>query len=60
MIFDRRSFKETGWLLVGTGIVLVFLSGGVILRPTSLWTFFLAFVAMMAGFKLITTGRVDF
>lgn len=60
LVTGRRSFRETGWLLVGVGIVLVFLSGGVILRPTSLWNFFLAFVALISGYKLLTTGRMDF
>jgi hypothetical protein len=60
LIFGGRGIRDTGWILVGLGIILVFVSGGVILRPTSLWTFFLAFVALISGFKLITTGRVSF
>ncbi|MBD2459860.1 hypothetical protein H6G89_02275 [Oscillatoria sp. FACHB-1407] len=59
LVFGRRSVKETGWLLVGIGIVLVFLSGGVILRPTSLWTFFLSFVSLIVGFRFLTTGRME-
>lgn len=60
LLFAGRGARETGWILVGLGIILVFLSGGVILRPTSLWTFFLAFVALVGGVRLITTGRIDF
>ncbi len=31
---------------LGIGIVLVVLSGGVILKPTSLWSFIIAFAAL--------------
>jgi len=60
LLFAGRGAREMGWILVGLGILLVFLSGGVVLRPTSLWTFFLAFGSLVGGFKLITTGRLDF
>lgn len=60
LLFAGRGTREMGWILVGIGIVLVFLSGGVILRPTSLWTFFLTFFALVGGIKLLTTGRLDF
>jgi drug/metabolite transporter (DMT)-like permease len=60
LLFARRGDREMGWMLVGIGIILVFLSSGVILRPTSLWTFFLAFIALAGGFKLITGGRLEF
>jgi hypothetical protein len=60
LLFFRRETGQFGWVLVGLGIVLVFLSGKVILRPTSLWYFFLSFAALVAGFKLIRTGRLDF
>lgn len=53
-----RNVREMGWLLVGLGILLVFVSGGVILRPTSLWTLFLSFFAFWSGMQLITTGRI--
>jgi hypothetical protein len=60
LLYAPRGAKETGWLLVGLGILLVFVSGGVILRPTSLWTLFLAFVSLAGGYQLIRTGRIYF
>jgi hypothetical protein len=52
--------KELGWVLIGLAILLVLISGGVILRPTSLWTLLLSFASLISGFQLITTGRVNF
>lgn len=60
LVAGNHAIKEIGWVLVGAGIMLVFVSGGVVLRPTSLWTFFLAFAALTAGFQLIRTGRITF
>ena len=58
LLFGRSSTKQMGWLLVGLGMILAFLSGGIILRPTSLWTFSLAFASFAGGYKLMTTGRL--
>lgn len=58
LLFARRE-RDFGWILVGLGIVLVFLSGGVVLKPTSLWTFFLAFISLAGGWSLIRTGRIN-
>ncbi len=60
ILFGSSSSRDTGWILVGLGIVLVFLSGGVMLRPTSLWNFFLAFMSLAGGYKMLTTGRINF
>ncbi len=60
LLFFRSATGSLGWVLVGLGIVLVFVNGNVILKPTSLWYFFLAFASLTAGLKLITTGRIDF
>jgi hypothetical protein len=60
LLFFNRSAGGLGWVLVGLGILLVFISGGVVLKPTSLWTFFLAFVSLVAGLQLITTGKLRF
>ncbi len=59
LLFPRET-GSLGWILLIIGCVLVFLSGGVVLRPTSLWTFFVAFAALIGGFKLLTEGRVRF
>ncbi|HBL61744.1 MAG TPA: hypothetical protein DDZ80_26000 [Cyanobacteria bacterium UBA8803] len=60
LIFFPRATGGLGWALVGLGIVLVFISGQVILKPTSLWYFFSAFVSLAAGLKLMTTRLVNF
>lgn len=60
LVFFRRETGNLGWILLSIGIVLVFLSGGVILRPTSLWNFFIAFTALVVGYKLLNEGRMNF
>jgi hypothetical protein len=60
LVFGRRSLHEVGWVLLGIGIVLVFVSGGVVLRPTSLWTFLLSFFLLAGGFKLTSDRRLGF
>lgn len=60
LIFFRRETGNFGWILLGIGIVLVFLSGGVILKPTSLWNFLVAFTTLAAGYKLLNEGRINF
>ncbi|MBE9125519.1 MULTISPECIES: hypothetical protein [unclassified Coleofasciculus] len=60
LLFFRRETGGFGWILVILGIVLVFISGSVILKPTSLWYFFLSFASVFAGLQLIRTGRFNF
>jgi hypothetical protein len=60
LTFWRQQMGQFGWVLVAIGIVLVFLSGGVILRPTSLWTFFVAMLSFASGYQLLTKGRMRF
>jgi hypothetical protein len=45
--------RNLGWVLIGGAIALIFMSGGVMIRPTSLWNFLLGFSALFGGFKLI-------
>lgn len=59
LIFFGEQTRGWGWLLIIVGIVLVFISGNVLLRPTSLWYFFVSFALLISGLKLITTGRLD-
>jgi hypothetical protein len=59
LVFPRQTGKF-GWVLLILGVVLVFLSGGIFLKPTSLWNFMIAFTALIAGFKLLTEGRLRF
>ncbi|MBH8564319.1 hypothetical protein I8748_19365 [Nostoc sp. CENA67] len=60
LVFFRRETGNLGWILLSIGIVLVILSGGVILRPTSLWNFFIAFTALAVGYKFLNQGRIRF
>ena len=55
-----RQTGSFGWLLLILGIVLVFMSGGVFLKPTSLWNFAIAFGALISGYKLLSEGRLRF
>lgn len=45
-----------GWGLIIAGVALVFVSSRAILKPTSLWQFFLSFAALAGGFRLMN-GR---
>ena len=56
----RREMGSFGWILICVGIVSVFLSGGVILQPTSLWTFLVSIFAFFSGYQLLTSGRIRF
>ena len=58
LTFWRRTMGNFGWILIAIGIVLVFMSSGVILQRTSLWTFFVAMSAFAAGYQLMTGGRI--
>lgn len=60
LMFFGRDLQPIGWFLVMLGIVLAFASGGLIIQPTSLWTFFVAMLSLVAGFQLIRTGRLRF
>jgi hypothetical protein len=60
LTFWRETMGNFGWILIAIGIILVFLSGGVILRPTSLWTFCLAMLTFASGYQLLTRGRIRF
>jgi hypothetical protein len=59
LIFFAEQTQGWAWILVLAGIVFVFISGKVLLRPTSLWYFFASFALLISGLKLITTGRLD-
>ncbi len=60
LVFFRRETGNFGWILLIIGIVLVFLSGGVILQPTSLWNFLVSFGTIAVGYKLLNEGRINF
>ncbi|MBC1236048.1 hypothetical protein [Nostoc sp. 2RC] len=60
LVFFHREASNLGWILLGVGVVLVFLSGGVIFRSTSLWNLLVAFTALAVGYKLFNQGRINF
>ncbi len=60
LTFWRRELGNFGWILIAIGIILVFLSGGVVLQPTSLWTFLVSMLAFASGYQLLTRGRIRF
>lgn len=59
LVYGKSASKSTGWVLIALGIISVFFSGGVFLRPTSLWQFLVALMSMASGFQLLTTGRIS-
>jgi hypothetical protein len=60
LIFFQNQTNEWGWVLVTLGILLVFVGGRVILKPTSLWYLFLSFSSLFLGLRLIRVGRINF
>lgn len=56
MFLPRRN-KDFGWIAIVAGVALVFLSSRAILNPTSLWQFFLSFVLITGGYRMLLTGR---
>ncbi len=59
LIFGNRDLKNLGWGILFMAILLVFVSAGVFLKPTSLWDFFLAVMSMVCGWNLFRTGRLE-
>jgi hypothetical protein len=60
LTFWRQQIGNFGWIFIAIGIILVFLSGGVILQGTSLWTFFVSMLLFASGYQLLTRGRIRF
>jgi hypothetical protein len=55
MLLPRKA-KSTGWLLIGLGIISVFVSGFLFLNPITLWQFLGSLVMLILGFKLYQNG----
>ena len=51
--------RDYAWILIGLGILLVFLSSLAILRPTTLWQFFVGTSSLAWGFNLMK-GKKSF
>lgn len=60
LTFWRQEMGNFGWIFIAIGIILVFLSGGVVLQPTSLWTFCLSMLTFASGYQLLTRGKIRF
>ncbi|MEL6602752.1 MAG: hypothetical protein AAFP20_05935 [Cyanobacteria bacterium J06614_10] len=58
LVFLPRTFRGIGWFSIITGVFCVFVSSRAILNPTSLWEFFIAFIVMAIGYKMMSTGRI--
>ncbi len=58
LIFGGQEVRQFGWVLLIIAIVLIFISGSVLLKPTSLWTFAVSLAAMISGWSLIRFGRL--
>jgi uncharacterized membrane protein YqhA len=54
-----RQDKALGWVVLGFGVFLIFLSSRAILNPTSLWQFCLSMGSFVSGYQLFTTGRLN-
>jgi hypothetical protein len=59
LFFGGSDWRNPAYGLIVVSIALVFVSGYVVLQPTSLWEFFISFACIIAGGKLITTGRIS-
>ncbi|NJN29275.1 MAG: hypothetical protein HC824_01480 [Synechococcales cyanobacterium RM1_1_8] len=55
----ERQVKQAGLVMIVLGIIAVFLTGGVFLRPTSLVQFLAGICALASGYQLLTTGKVS-
>lgn len=55
----ERQVKRAGLVMIGLGIIAVFATGGIFLRPTSLFQFLAGICALASGYQLFTTGKVS-
>jgi hypothetical protein len=56
-VFQRKT-TTLGWLLLGLGVLLVYLSGGMLLKPIAMLTFIASFTAMAYGHQLMKRRRM--
>ncbi len=54
LLYAPKEMKNIGWATVAVGVVLVFAGSRAVLNLVSLWQFFVAFLCMSGGYKLIT------
>ncbi len=58
-LFGSGNNRNAGLLMLFLSIVLIFMSGVVIITPTSLAEVFVGLVAMIFGGRMITSGRYN-
>ena len=58
LTFWRSVVGNLGWVFIIIGIILVYISSGVVLRPTNLWTVLLEMSILAIGFQLVTGGKI--
>lgn len=51
--------KTVAWIVIGLGILFVFYSSRVVLKPTTMWQFFVSTASFVAGYQLFTKGRLE-
>ncbi len=58
-LFGSGSSRNAGLLMLFLSAVLIFMSGVIIINPTSLAEIFIGIAAMIFGGRMITSGRYD-
>lgn len=58
LFFVPGEGKYFGIAAIALGVILVFFSSNVILKPTTLWRFLGSLFCLIGGYKLVITGRV--
>ena len=49
-----KDMKLLGYIAIGIGIILVFFTGNVFLKPTTLWQFVVSISSLTMGYKLFS------
>lgn len=50
LFYGKSANQSTGWVLIALGITSVFFRGGVFLRPTKLWQFWVALLSVASAY----------
>ena len=58
-VFGGRDYKNAGLVMLVLAVILIFMSGVVIITPTSLAEVFIGIAAMIFGGRMMTSGRYD-
>lgn len=55
-----RQYRKYGWLLIAGGATYAIASGTIFITPISLISFALSFLAVSAGYTMLSTSKVKF